>query len=228
MLVDKYDLHENKPFKNDPGALESARSLMETLGIKALGEEDDLPTPFQSPRTHDTMDMNSAKRFHKNIIERFYSPSLPKLCRHLARACGLDDRFMRSPRPIRRPNASLFDRMTKPRKIDLVAIKAEKDKAEAEEIKKNPILKILKSSVFRNREVTMPAGVIKGNLSSTRKKKLTKTDSNQYISTNPRGLERTASLSTVVPEGGCSSVVLFEIRVSCLPLSDCLIFFFGQ
>lgn len=201
MLVEKYGLHENKPFKNDPGALESARSLMETLGIKALGEDDDLPTPFQSPRTHDTMDMNSAKRFHKNIIERFYSPSLPKLCRHLARACGLDDRFMRSPRPIRRPNASLYDRMTKPRKIDLVAIKAEKDKAEAEEIKKNPILKILKSSVFRNREVTMPAGVIKGNLTSTRKKKSTKADANQYISANPRGLERSMSSSTVVPEG---------------------------
>ncbi|KAG0053935.1 hypothetical protein BGZ83_000161 [Gryganskiella cystojenkinii] len=199
MLMEKYSIQENKPFKNDPGALDSARSLMENLGIKALSEEENPPAPFKSPRSHDTVDMNSAKRFHKNIIERFYAPSLPKVCRNLARACGLDDRFMRSPRPMRRPDASLYERMTKPKKLDLVAIKAEKEKAEAEKIKQNPILKILKSSVFRNREVTLPAGVIKGVMPSSRKKKSSKADSSQSASM-ARGLERSESSSSLVAE----------------------------
>ncbi|KAF9959805.1 hypothetical protein BGZ72_008723 [Mortierella alpina] len=185
LLIDKYGLEENKPFKKDPGALKATNLFMDELCISASLE--DRPAPgLMSPQTPRSKDMDSAKKFFTRVIARFYAPSLPKIVEKLAIKCGAEKTFLTSPRSKR----SMMKRsmsmgvLQKPRPLDLSALSqlsvAEASPTTGSSTPKdnvapkhgfpmsrnstsdNPSRNVLNSSLFRNRQVTMTRGSFKG------------------------------------------------------------------
>ncbi|KAF9943409.1 hypothetical protein BGZ67_000089 [Mortierella alpina] len=185
LLIDKYGLEENKPFKKDPGALKATNLFMDELCISASLE--DRPAPgLMSPQTPRSKDMDSAKKFFTRIVARFYGPSLPKVVEKLSIKCGAEKTFLTSPRSKR----SMMKRsmsmgvLQKPRPLDLSSVTqppaAEPSPTTGSDTPKdnvapkhgfpmsrnstseNPARNVLNSSLFRNRQVTMTRGSFKG------------------------------------------------------------------
>ncbi|CAO3570931.1 unnamed protein product [Mortierella alpina] len=185
LLIDKYGLEENKPFKKDPGALKATNLFMDELCISASLE--DRPTPgLMSPQTPRSKDMDSAKKFFTRIVSRFYASSLPKVVEKLSIKCGAEKTFLTSPRSQR----SMMKRsmsmgvLQKPRPLDLLSV-SQPPPAEPSpttgsstpndnvapkhgfsmsrnSTSENAARNVLNSSLFRNRQVTMTRGSFKG------------------------------------------------------------------
>ncbi|KAF9570012.1 hypothetical protein EC968_002326 [Mortierella alpina] len=185
LLIDKYGLEENKPFKKDPGALKATNLFMDELCISASLE--DRPAPgLMSPQTPRSKDMDSAKKFFTRIVARFYAPSLPKVVEKLSIKCGAEKTFLTSPRSKR----SIMKRsmsmgvLQKPRPLDLSSLSqlpppepspstgasTPNDNVAPKHgfpmsrnsTSDNPARNVLNSSLFRNRQVTMTRGSFKG------------------------------------------------------------------
>ncbi|KAG0208543.1 hypothetical protein BGX28_000547 [Mortierella sp. GBA30] len=189
LLLDKYELEENKPFKKDPGALRTTNLFMDELCIAASIE--DRPAPgLMSPQTPRSKDMDPAKKFFTRVVARFYGPSLPKVVERLSIKCGAEKSLLTSPRPSRSKRAGMIKRsmsmgvLQKPSPLDLSlatqsstdpnisssSVTTPKDGAapkhgfpmSRQSTSDNPTRNVLNSSLFRNRQVTMTRGSVKG------------------------------------------------------------------
>ncbi|KAG0277137.1 hypothetical protein BGZ95_006454, partial [Linnemannia exigua] len=126
LLISKYGLEENKPFKKDPGALKTTNHFMDELCISAVVE--DRPAPgFLSPQTPRSKDMDPAKKFFTRAVARYYGPALPKVVEKLSVKCGVETSLLKSPRPSRGSKRAGLHRsvsmgvLQKPSRLDLTA-----------------------------------------------------------------------------------------------------------
>ncbi|KAG0003447.1 hypothetical protein BGZ65_001691 [Modicella reniformis] len=172
LLVNKYGLEENKPFKKDPGALKTVTLFMDELCIAASLEN-----------------MDSAKKFFTRIIARYYELSLPKVVEKLSIKCGVEKSLLSSPRPFRGSKHAGIKRsismglLQKPSPLDFSAamendaggsisstpkthINGVAPKGQPSLTRRstsdNPAKNILNSTIFRNRQVVMTLGSVKG------------------------------------------------------------------
>ncbi|KAG0080949.1 hypothetical protein BGZ90_010715 [Linnemannia elongata] len=126
MLINKYGLEENRPFKKDPGALKTTNHFMDELCISAVVE--DRPAPgFLSPQTPRSKDLDPAKKFFIRAVARYYGPALPKVVEKLSVKCGVETSLLKSPRPSRGSKRAGLHRsvsmgiLQKPNRLDLSA-----------------------------------------------------------------------------------------------------------
>ncbi|KAG0200693.1 hypothetical protein BGX33_010838 [Mortierella sp. NVP41] len=189
LLINKYDLEENKPFKKDPGALKTTNHFMDELCISAVVE--DRPAPgLLSPQTPRSKDLDPAKKFFTRAVARYYGPTLPKVVEKLAVKCGVETSLLKSPRPSRGSKRAGLHRsvsmgvLQRPSRLDLSAatqtgsdgppssasVTTPKDDVVApkhgfpmsrQSTSDNPARNAL-DSIFRNRQVTMTRGAVKG------------------------------------------------------------------
>ncbi|KAF9155935.1 hypothetical protein BG015_007966 [Linnemannia schmuckeri] len=189
LLISKYGLEENRPFKKDPGALKTTNHFMDELCISAVIE--DRPAPgFLSPQTPRSKDLDPAKKFFIRAVARYYGPALPKVVEKLSVKCGVETSLLKSPRPSRGSKRAGLHRsvsmgvLQKPNRLDLSAatqtgtdgplssssVKTPKDEVVApkhgfpmsrQSTSDNPARSAL-DSIFRNRQVAMSRGVVKG------------------------------------------------------------------
>ncbi|KAG0223212.1 hypothetical protein BGX31_008640 [Mortierella sp. GBA43] len=188
LLINKYELEENKPFKRDLGALKTITQFMDELCISASIENHPEPG-LMSPQTPRSKDMDSAKKFFTRIIARYYELSLPKVVEKLSIKCGVEKSLLSSPRPSRgskqagvRRSVSLGT-LEKPTRPDFAAALAGDDGGEEGKSTKatvngvgskskpslvrrsttdGPGKSLLNSAIFRNRQVVMTLGSVKG------------------------------------------------------------------
>ncbi|KAG0338845.1 hypothetical protein BG000_003298 [Podila horticola] len=183
LLINKYGLEENRPFKKDPGATKAVTSFMDDLCISA--SIDDRPAGFMSPQTPRSKGMDPAKKFFTKVISRYYGPSLPKIVEKLSIKCGVEKSLLLSPRPIRvvsRPGMTRSVSMgvlQKPKPLDLTSLGeaggpgSSKSSTPTDIAPRNGIpmsrqstsenaRSVLNSSIFRNRQVAMTIGSVKG------------------------------------------------------------------
>ncbi|KAG0080243.1 hypothetical protein BGZ92_000722 [Podila epicladia] len=183
LLINKYELEEKKPFKKDPGAAKAVVSFMDDLCISA--SIDDRPAGMLSPQTPRSKGMDPAKKFFTKVISRYYGPSLPKIVEKLSRKCGIEKSLLLSPRPIRivsRPGMTRSMSMgvlQKPNPLDLTSLGevggpgSSKSSTPTDVAPKHgfPMSRqstsenarsVLNSSIFRNRQVAMTIGSVKG------------------------------------------------------------------
>ncbi|KAG0247718.1 hypothetical protein BG011_001022, partial [Mortierella polycephala] len=184
LLLDKYGLEENKPFKKDPGALKTVNLFMDELCIAASLE--DRPAPgLMSPQTPRSKDMDPAKKFFTRVVARYYGPSLPKAVEKLSIKCGVEKSLLMSPRPSRGFKRAGIKRsistgvLQRPSPLDFIGAmekgingptSATKDgmapkhgfPMSRQTISDNPSKNVLNSSIFRNRQVVMTRGTVKG------------------------------------------------------------------
>ncbi|KAF9170295.1 hypothetical protein BGX20_009161 [Mortierella sp. AD010] len=187
LLIDKYGLEENKPFKKDPGALKTINSFMDELCIAASVE--DQPSGLMSPQTPRSKDMDSAKKFFTRVVNRYYEPSLPKIVEKLAIKCGVETSLLASPRPSRGSKRAGIKRsaslgvLQKPSRLDLTAAMQTEPAGPSSSNASTPIdgtasksgfpmtrqltsenssRNVLNSSIFRNRQVVMTRGSVQG------------------------------------------------------------------
>ncbi|KAK3845650.1 MAG: hypothetical protein J3R72DRAFT_19505 [Linnemannia gamsii] len=189
LLISKYGLEENKPFKKDPGALKTTNHFMDELCISAV--VDDRPAPgFLSPQTPRSKDMDPAKKFFTRAVARYYGPALPKVVEKLSVKCGVETSLLKSPRPSRGSKRAGLHRsvsmgvLQKPSRLDLTAAtqirtdgppSSSSVKTPMEEVvapkhgfpmsrqstSDNPARSAL-DSIFKNRQVAMARGSVKG------------------------------------------------------------------
>ncbi|KAF9137073.1 hypothetical protein BGX30_010581 [Mortierella sp. GBA39] len=189
LLINKYGLEENKPFKKDPGALKMTNHFMDELCISAVVE--DRPAPgFLSPQTPRSKDLDPAKKFFIRAVARYYGPALPKVVEKLSVKCGVETNLLKSPRPSRGSKRAGLHRsvsmgvLQKPSRLDLSAaiqtgtdgplsstsVTTPKDEVVApkygfpmsrQSTSDNPARSAL-DSIFRNRQVAMTRGAVKG------------------------------------------------------------------
>lgn len=189
MLINKYGLEENKPFKKDPGALKTTNHFMDELCISAVVE--DRPAPgFLSPQTPRSKDLDPAKKFFIRAVARYYGPALPKVVEKLSVKCGVETSLLKSPRPSHGSKRAGLHRsvsmgiLQKPNRLDLSAatqtgtdgplsstsITTPKDEVVApkhgfpmsrQSTSDNSARSAL-DSIFRNRQVAMTRGAVKG------------------------------------------------------------------
>ncbi|KAF8948749.1 hypothetical protein BGZ47_002722 [Haplosporangium gracile] len=126
LLINKYGLEENRPFKKDPGALKTTNHFMDELCISAVIE--DRPAPgFLSPQTPRSKDLDPAKKFFIRAVARYYGPALPKVVEKLSVKCGVETSLLKSPRPSRGSKRAGLHRavsmgvLQKPNRLDLSA-----------------------------------------------------------------------------------------------------------
>ncbi|KAF9217197.1 hypothetical protein BGZ59_005925 [Podila verticillata] len=183
LLINKYGLEENRPFKKDPGAAKAVSSFMDDLCISA--SIDDRPTGLMSPQTPRSKGMDPAKKFFTKVISRYYGPSLPKIVEKLSIKCGVEKSLLLSPRPIRvvsRPGMTRSVSMgvlQKPNPLDLSSLGeaggpgSSKSSTPTDTAPRHgfPMSRqstsenarsVLNSSIFRNRQVAMTIGSVKG------------------------------------------------------------------
>lgn len=183
LLINKYGLEEKKPFKKDPGAAKAVISFMDDLCISA--SIDDRPAGMLSPQTPRSKGMDPAKKFFTKVISRYYGPSLPKIVEKLSRKCGIEKSLLLSPRPIRvvsRPGMTRSMSMgvlQKPNPLDLTSLgeaggpRSSKSSTPTDVAPRHgfPMSRqstsenarsVLNSSIFRNRQVAMTIGSVKG------------------------------------------------------------------
>ncbi|KAF8982662.1 hypothetical protein BGZ46_000845 [Entomortierella lignicola] len=187
LLIDKYGLEENKPFKKDPGAQKTINLFMDELCIAASIE--DQPSGLMSPQTPRSKDMDSAKKFFTRVIARYYEPSLPKVVKQLAIKCGVETSLLTSPRPSRGSKRAGMKRsvslgvLQKPSRLDLSAamqidpagghdssnpstpidgVPKKGIPMSRQSTSDNSSKKVLSSSIFRNRQVVMTRGSVQG------------------------------------------------------------------
>ncbi|KAF9203050.1 hypothetical protein BGZ49_006861 [Haplosporangium sp. Z 27] len=187
LLIDKYGLEENKPFKKDPGAQKTINLFMDELCIAASIE--DQPSGLMSPQTPRSKDMDSAKKFFTRVIARYYEPSLPKVVKQLAIKCGVETSLLTSPRPSRGSKLAGMKRsvslgvLQKPSRLDLSAamqidpagghdtsnpstptdgVPKKGIPMSRQSTSDNSSKKVLSSSIFRNRQVVMTRGSVQG------------------------------------------------------------------
>lgn len=183
LLINKYGLEENRPFKKDPGATKAVTSFMDDLCISA--SIDDRPAGLMSPQTPRSKGMDPAKKFFTKVISRYYGPSLPKIVEKLSIKCGVEKSLLLSPRPIRvvsRPGMTRSVSMgvlQKPKPLDLTSLGeaggpgSSKSSTPTDIAPRNGIPMsrqstsenariVLNSSIFRNRQVAMTIGSVKG------------------------------------------------------------------
>ncbi|KAG0001766.1 hypothetical protein BGZ79_004186 [Entomortierella chlamydospora] len=187
LLIDKYGLEENKPFKKDPGAQKTINSFMDELCIAASIE--DQPSGLMSPQTPRSKDMDSAKKFFTRVVNRYYEPSLPKIVEQLAIKCGVETGLLASPRPSRGSKRAGIKRsaslgvLQKPSRLDLTAAMQTEPAGPSSSNASTPIdgtasksgfpmtrqltsenssRNVLNSSIFRNRQVVMTRGSVQG------------------------------------------------------------------
>lgn len=189
LLINKYGLEENRPFKKDPGALKTTNHFMDELCISAVVE--DRPAPgFLSPQTPRSKDLDPAKKFFIRAVARYYGPALPKVVEKLSVKCGVETSLLKSPRPSRGSKRAGLHRsvsmgvLQKPNRLDLSAaaqtgtdgplsstsVTTPKDEVVApkhgfpmsrQSTSDNPARSAL-DSIFRNRQVAMTRGAVKG------------------------------------------------------------------
>ncbi|KAF9104622.1 hypothetical protein BGX27_010008 [Mortierella sp. AM989] len=187
LLIDKYGLEENKPFKKDPGAQKTISLFMDELCIAASVE--DQPSGLMSPQTPRSKDMDSAKKFFTRVVARYYEPSLPKIVEKLAIKCGVETSLLTSPRPSRGSKRAGIKRsislgvLQKPSRLDLNAAMQTEPAGPSSSsattptdgvmskggvplnrqlTSENPSRNVLNSSIFRNRQVVMTRGSVQG------------------------------------------------------------------
>ncbi|KAG0343991.1 hypothetical protein BG004_004835 [Podila humilis] len=186
LLVNKYGLEENRPFKKDPGAAKAVSSFMDDLCISA--SIDERPAGMMSPQTPRSKGMDPAKKFFTKVISRYYGPSLPKIVEKLSIKCGVEKSLLLSPRPVRivsRPGMTRSISMgvlSKPKPLDLFSVVAKganggsgtsKSSTPTDVTPKHgfPMSRqstsenarsVLNSSIFRNRQVSMTIGSVNG------------------------------------------------------------------
>ncbi|KAI1317750.1 hypothetical protein EDD11_007924 [Mortierella claussenii] len=190
LLMDKYGLEENKPFKKDPGALKTVNLFMDELCIAASIEDRTIPG-LMSPQTPRSRDMDSAKKFFARVVARYYESALPKVVAKLSVKCGMEKGLLTSPRPSRGSKRAGIQRsismgiLQKPRPLDLSAamedysvgsfsscsstptpVEAVAPKngfpMTRQSTSDNPAKNVLNSSIFRNRQVVMTRGSVQG------------------------------------------------------------------
>ncbi|KAG0035976.1 hypothetical protein BGZ82_004865 [Podila clonocystis] len=177
------ELEENKPFKKDPGAAKAVSSFMDDLCISA--SIDDRPAGMLSPQTPRSKGMDPAKKFFTKVISRYYGPSLPKIVEKLSIKCGVEKSLLLSPRHIRvvsRPGMTRSVSMgvlQKPNPLDLTSLGeaggpgSSKSSTPTDAAPRHgyPMSRqstsenarsVLNSSIFRNRQVAMTIGSVKG------------------------------------------------------------------
>lgn len=189
LLINKYGLEENRPFKKDPGALKTTNHFMDELCISAVVE--DRPAPgFLSPQTPRSKDLDPAKKFFIRAVARYYGPALPKVVEKLSVKCGVETSLLKSPRPSRGSKRAGLQRsvsmgiLQKPNRLDLTAATqtatdgplssssatTPRDEVVApkhgfpmsrQSTSDNPARSAL-DSIFRNRQVAMTRGAVKG------------------------------------------------------------------
>ncbi|KAI8602941.1 hypothetical protein EDD21DRAFT_442455 [Dissophora ornata] len=188
LLLDKYGLEENKPFKKDPGALKSANLFMDELCIEA--SIDSNPTPgLRSPQTPRSRDMDPAKKFFTRIVARYYETALPKVVEKLSIKCGVEKSLLMSPRASRGSKRAGIKRsismgvLQKPSPLDLAATMREdaggpKSSGSStptditvpkygvpmtrQLTSDNSARNVLNRSIFRNRQVVMTLSSVTG------------------------------------------------------------------
>ncbi|KAG0380857.1 hypothetical protein BGX24_004067 [Mortierella sp. AD032] len=189
LLISKYGLEENKPFKKDPGALKTTNHFMDELCISAV--VDDRPAPgFLSPQTPRSKDMDPAKKFFTRAVARYYGPALPKVVEKLSVKCGVETSLLKSPRPSRGSKRAGLHRsismgvLQKPSRLDLTAaIQTRTDGPPSSSSVKTPMEEVVApkhgfpmsrqstsdnparsalDSIFKNRQVAMARGSVKG------------------------------------------------------------------
>lgn len=183
LLINKYGLEENRPFKKDPGAAKAVSSFMDDLCISA--SIDDRPAGLMSPQTPRSKGMDPAKKFFTKVISRYYGPSLPKIVEKLSIKCGVEKSLLLSPRPIRevsRPGMARSVSMgvlQKPSPLDLSSLGEAGGPGSSKSSTPTDIAprhgfpmsrqstsenarSVLNSSIFRNRQVAMTIGSVKG------------------------------------------------------------------
>ncbi|KAF8929872.1 hypothetical protein BGZ58_008622 [Dissophora ornata] len=188
LLLDKYGLEENKPFKKDPGALKSANLFMDELCIEA--SIDSNPTPgLRSPQTPRSRDMDPAKKFFTRIVARYYETALPKVVEKLSIKCGVEKSLLMSPRASRGSKRAGIKRsismgvLQKPSPLDLAAAMREdaggpKSSGSStptditvpkygvpmtrQLTSDNSARNVLNRSIFRNRQVVMTLSSVTG------------------------------------------------------------------
>ncbi|KAF9918981.1 hypothetical protein BX616_003501 [Lobosporangium transversale] len=191
LLINKYDLEENRPFKKDPGASKALNLFMDELCIAASLE--DQPTPgLMSPQTPRSKDMDSAKKFFVRVISRYYELSLPKIVQKLSVKCGVEKSLLTSPKSSRSARRTGIQRsismgiLQKPTPLDLSSLVLEDDSSAPSTSKSsasaetdtvtpkygfpmsrqptsdNTSKNVLNSSIFRNRQVVMTRGSVQG------------------------------------------------------------------
>ncbi|KAF9927756.1 hypothetical protein FBU30_002873 [Linnemannia zychae] len=189
LLINKYGLEENRPFKKDPGALKTTNHFMDELCISAV--VDDRPAPgFMSPQTPRSKDMDPAKKFFTRAVARYYGQALPKVVEKLSIKCGVETSLLKSPRPSRGSKRAGLHRSTsmgvlqKPSRLDLSAVSqatadgppssssttTPRDENVApkhgfpmsrQSTSNGPARSAL-DSIFKNRQVAMTRGAVKG------------------------------------------------------------------
>ncbi|KAG0301437.1 hypothetical protein BGZ98_008359 [Dissophora globulifera] len=192
LLIDKYGLDENKPFKKDPGALKTVNLFMDELCISA--SIDSHPEPgLRSPQTPRSKDMDPAKKFFTRVVARYYESALPSVVERLSIKCGVEKSLLMSPRPARGTKRAGIKRsismgvLQKPSPLDFSVAMHNKDDAggakssglsmstdtslasksaisttSRQSTSDNPARNVLNSSIFRNRQVVMTRGSVKG------------------------------------------------------------------
>ncbi|KAF9429856.1 hypothetical protein BGZ94_009184 [Podila epigama] len=185
LLINKYGLEENRPFKKDPGAAKAVSSFMDDLCISA--SIDDRPVGLMSPQTPRSKGMDPAKKFFTKVISRYYGSSLPKIVEKLSIKCGVEKSLLLSPRPVRiasRPGMSRSISMgvlQRPKPLDLSSLTTEAGGPGSSssltptdavapkhgfpmsrQSTSENARSVLNSSIFRNRQVTMTMGSVKG------------------------------------------------------------------
>ncbi|KAF9908547.1 hypothetical protein EC991_009692 [Linnemannia zychae] len=198
LLINKYDLEENKPFKKDPGALKTTNHFMDELCISAVVE--DRPAPgFLSPQTPRSKDMDPAKKFFTRAVARYYGSALPKVVEKLSVKCGVETSLLKSPRPSRGSKRAGLHRsvsvgiLQKPNRLDLSSVTqtitdgplssssvtTPKEEVVApkhgfpmtrQSTSENPARSAL-DSIFKNRQVAMARGAVKGRSTVSRSTK---------------------------------------------------------
>ncbi|KAF9339427.1 hypothetical protein BGZ91_005920 [Linnemannia elongata] len=225
MLINKYGLEENRPFKKDPGALKTTNHFMDELCISAVVE--DRPAPgFLSPQTPRSKDLDPAKKFFIRAVARYYGPALPKVVEKLSVKCGVETSLLKSPRPSRGSKRAGLHRsvsmgiLQKPNRLDLSAatqtgtdgplsstsITTPKDEVVApkhgfpmsrQSTSDNPARSAL-DSIFRNRQVAMTRGAVKGR-NATKSSASSSSASASSVATQPSQARPTAQPSQPQP-----------------------------
>ncbi|KAF9434563.1 hypothetical protein BGZ76_007791 [Entomortierella beljakovae] len=184
LLIDKFGLEENKPFKKDPGAHKVISLFMDELCIAASIE--DIPLGLMSPQTPRSKDLDPAKKFFTRVVARFYESTLPKIVSKLAIKCGVETGLLSSPGPSRVSKRSGIKRsaslgvLQKPRQLDFSAAilaesadttssnltSANQSKNSSHTARQSSVdhstRSVLNSSIFRNRQVAMTRGSAQG------------------------------------------------------------------
>jgi len=163
---------------------------MDELCITASLES--YPEPgLRSPQTPRSKDMDSAKKFFTRIIARYYELSVPKVVEKLSIKCGMEKSLLSSPRASRGSKQPGMKRsvslgtLEKPSPLDFAAALMEdggeglssllssssarlavSSKPPATLTRRSttdgPARSILNKAIFRNRQVVMTRGSVKG------------------------------------------------------------------